>query len=276
MTTRISRDTPFDGEDGPPVDLITLHEDDLLLDQLGRGEEPANSGAVAAALSEWRTRLPEAGPTDDQLLAAAMAAIRRSRPSRRWARGTTILATGVLLACGAVTAAAEHAGPDSPLWPITQLMFRDAAEARAADAAAHTIAEARASIDGGQFGLASRLLDDATSLIEQLDERSDANRLRAEIAALRALIPADTGAEVATPDVRHPSSEIPGSPTLQLTTTPKPQAPVSAPPTEPSAGSSPNPAPPNIVDIPSPPLVPGSRILPTRDLEIPAVIHRPA
>jgi len=273
MTTRI----PFDGDHGAPMDLTTLHEDDLLLDQLGRGEEPTNSGTVAATLSQWRATLPEAGPPDDQLLAAAMAAVRRPRPPRRWVRGSTIAATALLLACGAVTAAAEHAGPGSPLWPVTQLLFHDQAEARAAaDATAHAIAEARAAIGDGRFGQASRLLDDAASLVERVDDRADANRLSAEIAALRARIPAGTG-ETDDPDVRPPSSEAPEPPTRQLPTNPNPP-PVSAPPAEPGTSPVPSqdPAPPNIIDIPSPPLVPESPILPTPDLTTTAVIPPPA
>ncbi len=269
MTTRI----PSDGEHGAPMDLTTLHEDDLLLDQLGRGEEPMNGGTVAATLSQWRAALPEAGPPDDRLLAAAVAAVRRARPTGRWVRGSTIAATALVLAFGAVTAAAEHAGPGSPLWPVTQLLFHDQAEARSAvDAAALTIAEARAAIDDGRFGQAARLLDDAAVLVERIDDRATAQRLSAEIAALRARLPVHTG-EIGVQDVRPPSSAVPRPPAAPLPTDPQPP-PTSAPPAE--TGTSPVPGPiptpPNIIDVPSMPLIPEIPILPLPDISITVVI----
>lgn len=272
MTTR----GPFDGEHGAPMDLITLHEDDLLLDQLGRGEEPPNSGSVATLLFQWRATLPEAGPPDDQLLVAAV-----RRPRGRWVRGSTIAATALLIACGAVTAAAEHAGPGSPWWPVNQLLFHDQAEApTAAAATAHAIAAARAAIGDGRFGQAARLLDDAAALVERVDDQAAANRLRAEIAALRARLPADARKAGDDPDVRPPSSETPTPSTQQPPTNQNPP-PVSAPPAETGTNPVPSqePAPPDIIDLPSLPRLPELPDLPELHLppmpDVPIIVIPP-
>jgi hypothetical protein len=226
VTTPGSGDVSRDDDRDRPMDVITLHEDDLLLDQLGRGAEPTGGGAVAATLSRWRATLPEADPVDDELLAAALAALRPPRRVSRVARGSVILSTAAVVAFGTVTAAAEHAGPNSPLWPLTQLMFHDRAEARSAvDAASDTVGAARAAIDGGHYDEASRLLDGAAASVRHLGGGADADRLRDEIAALRASIPADTEESRAEPAGRVPSSDVPRSvvpplPTDSLPTSP--------------------------------------------------------
>jgi hypothetical protein len=210
VTTGISGDTPLDREHdshGKPIDISTLRADDLLLDQLGRGEEPEDGGVVAATLSEWRATLPKADPVDDELLDAALAALAPPTRVNRMARGSAIASIVALLVGGAVTAAAEHAGPTSPLWPVTQFVFQDLAEARAAvAAAADSINAARDAIDARRYDDATRLLDDAASAVKQVDRREDADRLRAEIAALRALIPAGNENPAVEPDGTPPSS----------------------------------------------------------------------
>lgn len=215
MTTQISDDAPLDDEHSRPMDVTTLHEDDLLLDRLGRGEEPAGDDAVASTLSRWRAALPAnnpADPADDELLAAALAALRPPRRISRVARGSAILSSAVVLAFGTMTAAAEHAGPSSPFWPLTQLMFQDRAEARAAaDAADDSVGAARAAIDVGRYDQASRLLDDAAASVERIGEGADADRLRDEIAALRARIPAGTEETAADPARPVPPPETPRS-----------------------------------------------------------------
>jgi hypothetical protein len=92
MTARMPGDKPA----GLPMDIGRLAEDDLLFDRLGRGTEPAGRGDVVATLSEWRAALPDAGPPDDQLVAAAMAAVRRPRRTARWARRSLVLAIAAL------------------------------------------------------------------------------------------------------------------------------------------------------------------------------------
>lgn len=277
MTTRISDGAPLDGEHGRPMDIATLHEDDLLLDRLGRGEEPAGGDVIASALSRWRAALPSddpAEPVDDELLAAALAALHPPRASRL-ARRSAILSVAAVLALGTVAAAAEQAGPHSPLWPLTQLLFHDHAEVRtAADAAEDSVSAARVSIDGGRYDQASRLLDDATASVERIGEGADADRLREEIAALRALIPSDTEEATADPTGRVPSPELPSS-VLPSSVLPSsvlpPSPPGSLPPTSdlpavgPTAVPSVPPVGPGVIEVP-PPLVSVGPLLPTASL----------
>lgn len=269
MTTRISGGAPLDDEQGGPVDIAALHEDDLLLDRLGRGEEPVDGNAVASALSRWRAALPSgdpAGPDDDELLTAALARLRPPRASRI-ARRSAILSAVAVLAFGTVAAAAERAGPGSPLWPLTQLMFHDRAEARAAaDAAADSVSAARVSIDGARFGQASRLLDDAEASVARIGEGAEADRLREEIAALRALIPAGTGGAAAGTTTPAPSSGMPSSDVPRTVLPPSPVPPPPATPDPPATGPtavpSVPPAHPGTVEVPPPPVSVGP-LLPT-------------
>jgi len=218
MTLRIS-----DDDHGRPVDLTTLAEDDRLLDQLGRGERPDGCDDVDALLSDWRARMPAPDPADDRLLAASVAAIRR--PVTRWSRRSVVVATTALVAFGGLTAAAEHAGPDSPLWPITQLVYGDLADSRtSARDAGDTVADARIAIDSGAYDRASRLLDHAATLTDRVDEPGVADELRTRIATLRGLIPTVTDPLPATP----PVPAVPGTPSATLPPTPTTNPPPSA------------------------------------------------
>lgn len=221
MTVRM----PGDRSEGRATDLGRLAEDDLLLDQLGRGEQPAECDDLVATLSEWRTALPDADLPDDELTAAAVSAVRRSRRSARWARRSLVLTTAGLLTFGGLAAAAQSAGPASPLWPVTTLLYPDLAESRAAaDAVGRAVAEARAAIDQGRYEPAARLLDHASALVDQVDDAAAGDRLRDEIAALRVELPAprDTrlpggpgsGARNSVPDVPHPAPPPTSAPTL--------------------------------------------------------------
>ena len=276
MTTRISGSAPLDDEHGRPMDIATLHADDLLLDRLGRGEEPDDGDAVLSALARWRATLPgddpgDAGdPVDGELLAAALAALRPPRRTSRVARRSAVLSVAVVLAFGTV-AAAEQAGPNSPLWPLTQLMFHDRAEARAA---ADRVSAARASIEGGRYDQASRLLDEAATAVKRIGGGVEADRLRGDIAVLRARIPTDTEegatapAEPAAPSDPPPSplpasdvprSVLPPSPADSLT--PTSEAPTAGPSTIPSVP----PLGPGGIEVP-PSLVPGGPLLSTESL----------
>jgi len=224
MTTRISDGAPLGDEHGRPMDLTTLREDDLLLDRLGRGDDladadaDADADAVAATLARWRATLPgddAADRTNDELLASALAVLQPSRRIGRVARRAAALSVVAALAFGSLAAASEHAGPDSPLWPLTRLMHHDRVEVRAAadaaDAADAGVSAARAAIDANRYDQASRMLDDAAAAVERMEGAADAGRLREEIAALRALIPAGTERTTAGPPARLPSSEVPRS-----------------------------------------------------------------
>lgn len=198
MTTRIPHSAPVDDEHGRPVDMTTLREDDLLLDLLGRGEEPAGGDTLTSTLAGWRATLPTGGPdepVDEELLAAALAAVRVPRIDRTVRRSVAVSVAAVL-AFGSVAAATEHAGPGNPVWPLIQLVFHHPDQAReATHAADDSVSAARAAMDGGRYDQASRLLDEAAASVARIGGGSDADRLREEIAALRARIPAQ-GAHV--------------------------------------------------------------------------------
>lgn len=270
MTVRMSGDT----SDGRAGGLGRLTEDDLLFDQLGRGEQPAERDDLVAALAEWRAALPDAGPTDDELDAAAVSAVRRSRRTARWARRSLVLATaGLLTFCG-LTAAAHSAGPASPLWPVTTLLYPDLAESRAAaDAAGRAVADARAAIEDGRYEPASRLLDHAWSLVDQVDEPASSDRLLATIAALRAEIvarrdtqppsgPGDpgSGARNSLPNVPQPAPSPPPTSAPRLS-----QLPETGGPTAPTSAGADTEVPgdlPSLTPVPAPSLIP-ERATPT-------------
>lgn len=190
-------------------------DDDLLLDRLGRGEPVADTGTVAAMLAEWRATLPDSAPVDEKLLAATMALAPAPAPpvrrtARRFARLSLGIASGVILACGGTAVAAAHAGPGSPLWPITQLLYGDKAESRTAvEAAGQVVADARVAAEQGRFGDAARLLDDATALLPKIHEPEDVQRLRAQLDAVRAMLP--PGSVPTEPSVT-PAAPTSGSP----------------------------------------------------------------
>ncbi|HEY0454120.1 hypothetical protein [Actinophytocola sp.] len=182
-------------------DFATLRDDDYLLDRLGRGEPAA--GDVERMLAGWRAGLPAAGPVDPRLLDAVTAAItapgpakrrrsaaKRRRP-RRVARVSLSAAAAVLVAGGTVTIAAAYAGPSSPLWPVTRVMYGDLAESRAArDDADRAVSDAKTEADQGHYPEAARLLAVADSLADKVNEPTDEHRLRTDIATVRELLPA--------------------------------------------------------------------------------------
>jgi hypothetical protein len=275
MTPHLPDGAPLDDEHGRPMDIATLHEDDLLLDRLARGEEPDDGDAVLSTLARWRATLPgddPADPVDDDVLAAALAALRPPRRISRVARRSAVLSVAAALAFGTV-AAAEQAGPDSPLWPLAQLMFHDRAEARAAvDAAVDSLSAARASIEGGRYDQASRLLDDAAAAVERIGAGADADRLNGDIAVLRARIPAAGGEDTAEQADRVPSSSpspadppVPDVPRSVLPSSPAPVPPPTSRVPGPSVAPPLPSSEPGLVDVP-PSLVPGGPLLSPKSL----------
>lgn len=200
-------------------DLNRIAEDDQLLDALGRGETPAGADRVAALLGEWRAALPETVSVP-------------ARPTRRRVRRSLVAAAVVLIAAGGVTAAAEHAEPDSPLWPVTRLLYSDLADSRAArQAADEAVTVAAEAIEGGRYGHATDLLDQADALVAQVDDPSTAEQLRSRIATVRAQIATATaevtdGAAEGTPEVPLPP---PADPPPTGAVSPPPVTPEPAP-----------------------------------------------
>jgi hypothetical protein len=148
---------------------------------------------VEHMLTRWRGTLP-AGPTDARLLAAVTATVAVPRERRRFPKLTAGVAAGVFLTVGSITAAAAQAGPDSPLWPITQLVFGDLAESRTVTQTAEdTLRDAKAAAERGDAAEAARLLAKADELTERITEPAAAGRVRDAIAALRDVIERGAG-----------------------------------------------------------------------------------
>jgi hypothetical protein len=156
---------------------------------------------VAAMLAAWRTDLAEPAPADHPPL---------RKPLRREVkvRAAIAAAAAVVGLAGGLTIAASDADPGSPLWPITRLVYDDRADSRVAEQdARRAIASARQAIADARYTDAGRHLDEATVLIERIQEGIVARSLRDEVAALRGLLPAD----VPGPD-RSPSAPAGGAP----------------------------------------------------------------
>lgn len=187
--------------------LRTQRKDDRLLDRLGRGEpgDPAGD-EVEAMLAGWRRSFPAAGPPDAHLLAAVTAT--ETRQARRMVRASLGVAASVVLVCGGVAVAAAYAEPDSPLWPVTTLVYGNVAESRLAlDGANHAVSDARTAAGQGRYPDAARLLATADALAAKVDEPGAAQRLRSDIAAVRGLLPTSTTATT-TPQPPQPTESL--------------------------------------------------------------------
>lgn len=232
MTSRVPQN-----ERGRPMDIVTLTEDDLLLDRLGRGEPVADGGDIASMLSAWRATLPEPGPAGEPLVRAALAATGRPRAAGRFARLSLGVAAGLVLAGSGVTVAAAHAGPGSPLWPITRLVYGDEAESRmATEAAGRALADARVAAERGRYEEASRLLGEAARLMGKVSEPADVQRLSTQADAVRALFP---GGVPAGPDLvpgASPLAPPSGSPQQPPAPTVRPPQPTMTPAPAPDTG----------------------------------------
>jgi hypothetical protein len=193
-----------------PLDVATAARDDALLTALGRGEAAPADDELALMLSAWRADLAADAPA-------------ATRPRRRSSWRIILAAAAAVVAfIGGLTIAAGGAGPDSPLWPITQLVYPERADSRAAERdAEHTIAQARRAVAEQRYADAARLLDQATVDIRRIHDGTVARRLLDEVAALRALLP---------------GSALPPGPAGGNTPTPAP-SPGAGGATEPGGGS---------------------------------------
>jgi hypothetical protein len=181
--------------DEPPIDLAVLATDDRLLDDLGHGGPAPAGDPVAALLAAWRADLDESGsaPPADADPTRPMPAVSLPDPAapetgaakttepigRQRSRTRWIVAV----------VAADGADPDSPLWPITRVVYPQRADTAAAE---HAIARARRAAEQGRYGDAQRLIAEAETLVGRVSDPAQARRLRAELDAVRALMPAAT------------------------------------------------------------------------------------
>ncbi|HEX5598611.1 MAG TPA: hypothetical protein VFX61_21715 [Micromonosporaceae bacterium] len=205
------------GPDEPQIDVVTVTRDELLLSALGRGDPPPAGDTVGVLLAAWRAELNTDLPTDDPLPSgapgeanpvplrsaapsaenppAAVAPVAPVAQGRRLGTGrrtrflVAAAVAGLAFTAGLATAAA-NAGPESPLWPITQLVYEERADSLLAQRdAEEALDRARTAAAEGRYTEAVRLLDEAAVLIDRILDPSVAHQLRGELAALRGLLP---------------------------------------------------------------------------------------
>jgi hypothetical protein len=148
------------------------------------------------------------------------------------------------LGAGAATAAA-NAEPNSPLWPVAQLLFPQRADRLAAE---DDLAQARTAIREGRLVDAQQLLTRAQALIAQVDDPVERGRLSGELEQVRQLL--STAAGVISPGAGPALHPPPSS-------GPRPSA---------TAGSTPGSLLPSQVPNPGLPSVLPTGILPTQIL----------
>jgi len=172
-------------------DLSQITADDALLDALGRGEPAPDGDELAGLLHAWRadldTHLDAGQPLVGELLEADTNRPIELKPRRRPSRLLTGIAAAILV-FGGLAAGASRAGPDSPLWPLTKVMYPEQADTRSAERA---ISEARAALAANRLDEANHQLDVATTLVGRLQNSDDdKKRLTDQITQLRQLIAA--------------------------------------------------------------------------------------
>jgi hypothetical protein len=221
-------------DDAP--DLTVIAADDALLDALAQGEPAPDGDDLAGLFAAWRgdvdadppadldmaavlSKLDEvpdddaepvrpAVPTGDAVPVKPVPSPRlgRWRPSRRVRRYVTGMAAALLLIAG-LGAGASQAGPGSPLWPITRVVFPERADLRLAE---HNIALAREAAADGRYADARRTLDKAAGNVNRVGDPKLATKLRAQIDEIRrTLPPADDQERNGTPTPAPSTSGTP-------------------------------------------------------------------
>jgi hypothetical protein len=204
-------------------DLSQITADDALLDALGRGEPAPDGDALAGLLRAWRADLDtdldahlDAGqPLVGELLEAETNRPIELKPRRRPSRLLTGIAAAILV-FGGLAAGASRAGPDSPLWPLTKVMYPEQADTRSAERA---ISEARAALAANRLDEANHQLNVATTLVGRLQNSDDKKRLADQITQLRQLIAArvapSAGPTPSATPVPGGTPDTPNGPTQQ-------------------------------------------------------------
>ncbi|GHJ48890.1 hypothetical protein Cs7R123_62320 [Catellatospora sp. TT07R-123] len=211
--------------------------DDELLDALATGGAAPDGDRVAALLAAWRDDVagtPAADGAGPGLRSAphTSGGVRTppqvwprtgTRPGRRRPSRALVASAAVVVALvGGVALAAGNARPDSPLWPVTRVLYADRADSRLA------ARDAQRLLDQAKLALRDRRRDDAAALlrkaettIELVSEESDRRRLTITLQKLLAAI-ADPHLAVAGGQAPVPSA-TPG------TVAPSPSAGAAAP-----------------------------------------------
>ncbi|MEU4481017.1 anti-sigma-D factor RsdA [Micromonospora sp. NPDC023966] len=226
--------TPGDGDGDEAMDLGTIALDDVLLDALGRGEAAPEGDALAGLLAAWRSDLVEEPATGVRPAAPAPTVEAPPRPAARrprpWTLRLAAAAVALLALVSGLGIGSRDAGPGSPLWSLTRLLYPQQAEVRGIE---DTIGRARAALDAGR-------LDDAEALIAR--GRQDLARVEDPAAVARLGAALDVLARdlaAARAATAPPSTAPPG--TAAAGTTPATPAPTAVP--SPAVTGTPRPAP---------------------------------
>jgi hypothetical protein len=101
-----------------------------------------------------------------------------------------LAAAAVALVAGGAVAAASNATPNSPLWPVSQLLYPQRADRVAAQDA---LAQARTAAKEGRLADARRLIDQAQALISKVADPVERTRLQDELEQVRQLVSTTEG-----------------------------------------------------------------------------------
>jgi hypothetical protein len=179
---------------------MTLDRDDELLTALSQGVRPDPDDALVELMADWHADL-----------ATDLPAVTPMRRRRFWLRPIAIgLAAGVL-ALGGTTAMAATATPGSPLWPITQKVYPERAQSRAAEqAATRLLDQAAAAIRDHRRADAITALNEAARQIALVTDPVARDRLIRRWLTLRDALFTGTPSAAATPAASAPA--IPAHP----------------------------------------------------------------
>lgn len=230
---------------GEEVDLATIARDDHLLDVLGRGEPAPEGDDLAAMLAAWRDDLGET--VDDQpappLPAPAARTVRAARLGRRMVGLAAAVVALVVIATG-LGIGSRDAGPASPLWALTRVLYPEQADVRLVETA---IREARGAAADGRLDEAWNLMDQARRQLGSVEDPDTVRRLTADLDALQRELVAVAPTPAPPTGTPAPSpSAAPSAPTSAGPVEPKPA------PSEPAPAASPTKRSP--LDLPLPQL----------------------
>lgn len=249
--------------DDEAMDLGTLARDDALLDALGRGDQVPEGDEIATLLAAWRADLADDSATEVRPAAPPEEGAARPRPAVRRARPWTLrLAAAAVVLIALVSGlgvGSRNAGPDSPLWSLTRLLYPQQAEVRSIE---DTIGRARTALSEGRLDDAERLIGQARRDLAAVDDPATVDRLRVTIDMLARELAA--AREATAPATTGPTG-APTGPGPTTTGTPRPPASGAAPQpsTSPSAATSP------LLPLPQLPLPTGPLLSPLPSLPLP-------
>ncbi|HEX6871486.1 MAG TPA: hypothetical protein VF163_10350 [Micromonosporaceae bacterium] len=168
----------------PPPDQEQVEADDALIDQTSQSL-PTDADPVTAMLSTWRVQIADAANPDleryRKLLASAPGVIRHGRHVRRRQRRRKIaltVAAAATVLTGGLTIATLEASPQSPLWPLAQVLFPERA---ALALAQRELTDAQLAAGAGHHQEALEHLARASAILDQLGDEPGAAELQQEV-----------------------------------------------------------------------------------------------